>query len=287
MLGSVLLVLAVVVTLLVYWQLRYTGITMTNVTYCGCEEHVHTEECYEYTLICGFEVSEGHTHADECYESVEVLTCGLEESDEHTHDEFCYETQLALICGLKEFDGHTHTDECYEKTLICGLEEHTHTVECLIDLTADVEDESVWTLTLPTLSGNLRADVVNVACSQLGYTESTANYSVGEDGVTHYGYTRYGAWYGNEYGSWNAMFAAFCLHYSGVDETEFPVNSGAYSWAVQLSELDLYASASEYSPELGDLIFFDTDLDERILTESALSMLWMNPPSLSSRVTIP
>ncbi|MCD8006456.1 MAG: hypothetical protein LUF29_05710 [Oscillospiraceae bacterium] len=106
-------------------------------------------------------------------------------------------------------------------------------------------------------------DVVNVAYSQLGYTESTSNYSVGEDGTTHYGYTRYGAWYGNEYGTWNAMFVAFSLHYAGVDTTSFPVNSGAYAWAVQLQGLGNYTDSS-YAPSSGDLIFFDTDTDGRI-----------------------
>ncbi len=161
MLGSVLLVLAVVVTLVVYWQLRLSGVAMTNATYCGYEEHVHTEECYEETLVCGLEETEGHTH-----------------------DESCYDEEGNFVCELEETEGHTHSDECYEQTLICGFEEHTHTVECLVDLTADVEDATVWEATLPELTGDLRTDVVNIAYSQLGYTESTANYTLAEDGVT-------------------------------------------------------------------------------------------------------
>ncbi len=239
--GFVLLFLAVIVSLSVYWQLRYTGITMTNVTYCGYEEHIHTDECYEKTLICGLEETEGHTHSEECYD---------EEGN--------------LICGLEECEGHIHTDECYEYTLICGLEEHTHTAECLIDLTADVEDSSIWEATLPVTTGDIRTNIVNIATSQLGYTESVANYSVAEDGVTHMGYTRYGAWYGNEYGSWDAMFAAFCLHYAGIDESEFPVNSGALAWSVQLKELGRYADALDYTPSTGDIVFFDSDSDGRI-----------------------
>lgn len=198
-LGSVLLFLAVIVSLIVYWQLRYTGITMSNETFCGYEEHVHTEECY---------------------------------------------------------------DE--EGNLICELEEHTHTVDCLINLNADVEDATVWKATLPELTGDLRTDVVNIAYSQLGYTESTAIFSPGEDGVTRYGYTRYGAWYGNEYGTWDAMFVSFCLNYAGVDRTVFPLNSGAYSWAVELSEIGSYAVASAYTPLAGDIAFFDSDYDGRI-----------------------
>ncbi|MCD7732864.1 MAG: hypothetical protein LUH56_05435 [Oscillospiraceae bacterium] len=285
MLGSVLLVLAVIVTLLVYWQLRLSGVAMTNETYCGYEEHVHTDECYEYTLICeleetghvhdescyeeqqvlvcALEETEGHTHSESCYDEEGNLVCGLSESTGHTHDESCYETQTVLICGQEETpDAHVHTDECYEKTLICELEEHTHTVECLIDLTADVEDETIWSATIPELTGDLRTDIVAIAESQVGYTESTANYSLGEDGITHYGYTRYGAWYGSEYADWDSIFAAFCLDYAGIAD-EFSYNAGSFAWSVDLANLGYYQSADSYVPSAGDLVFIDTDLDGR------------------------
>ena len=283
MLGSVLLVLAVLVTMVVYWQLRYTGITMTNETYCGYEEHTHTDECYEYTLICGLEESEGHTHTDECYEEQQVLVCGLEESEGHTHTEACYdeegnlicgleeseghthtdacyETQKVLVCGLEESEGHTHTEECYEQTLICELEEHTHTAECMVDETADIEDATIWEATLPELTGDLRTDIVNIAYSQLGYVESTANYTLGDDGITHMGYTRYGTWYGSSYSDWDSIFVAFCLEYAGVAD-EFTYNAGAYAWTVDLANSGYYQTADVYAPSVGDVVFIDTNAD--------------------------
>ncbi|MCD7883898.1 MAG: fibro-slime domain-containing protein [Lachnospiraceae bacterium] len=228
--------------------------------------HSHTEECYdkEGNLICGLEESEGHIHTDECYVTEKVLTCGLEETEGHTHTEECYETERDLICTLEECEGHTHTDACYESVLVCGLEEHTHTVECLMDETADAETASVWEATIPALSGIWPDDVVAVAQSQLGYTESTANFVLAEDGETHKGYTRYGAWYGNAYGGWDAMFVSFCLSYAGVPESEFPQASGAYAWSAELSSRSLYQSASgeeAYVPSAGDLVFFDNDND--------------------------
>ncbi|MCD7739226.1 MAG: leucine-rich repeat protein [Lachnospiraceae bacterium] len=158
---------------------------------------------------------------------------------------------------------HVHTIDCYELVLTCELEEHTHSVACYSDVTADVETAEDWEASLP---GNLSEEdfagnLVKVASSQLGYTESTANFIQAEDEEIRLGYTRYGAWYGNEYGEWDAMFAAFCVHYAGIPEEEFPVNSGAYAWAAQLKELGLYATAGDYIPEAGDLIFFDTDED--------------------------
>ncbi len=236
-LGSVLLFLAMIVVVFVYWQLRYVGITMTNETYCGYEEHVHTEECYEYTLVCGLDETDGHAHSEECFD---------EEGN--------------LICELDECEPHTHSDECYEKTLICGMEEHTHAVSCMIDESADLEDATVWEATLPALTGDLRTDIISIAYSQLDYTESTANYTLGEDGSTHYGYTRYGAWYGSPYADWDSMFVAFCLDYAGIAD-DFTYNAGAYAWNIDLTNSGYYQSAGAYSPTAGDVVFIDADLD--------------------------
>ncbi|MCD7833127.1 MAG: leucine-rich repeat protein [Lachnospiraceae bacterium] len=193
-----------------------------------------------------------------------------------------------LICGLEECEsetGHTHTDACYEKQLVCTLEEHTHTVECLIDETADLESASDWEATLPaSLSGNWANDLVAVAKSQLGYTESTANYKLADDGETIQGYTRYGEWAGNPYGDWDAMFVSFCLHYAGISKEDFPEATGAYAWSVTLKSMGWYTDASaavsaeqpeteteavsedaaDGTPVAGDLVFFDTADDGKI-----------------------
>lgn len=135
-------------------------------------------------------------------------------------------------------------------------------MECLIDETADVETASDWKATLPDLTGVWADDVVSIAKSQLGYTESTANFQLDDNGKTRKGYTRYGAWYGNEYGDWDAMFASFCLYYAGVDEDDFPEASGAYAWTVELDKLGLYDEDAE--PTAGDLVFFDADEDGKV-----------------------
>ncbi len=250
---------------------------------CGLEEsddiqavegHTHDDSCYreESVLICEVTEGEDHTHTEACYETETVLICGLEESEGtpavegHTHSESCYETETVLTCGLEESEavpGHTHTDDCYEKVLTCDLEEHVHTVACMSNDAADVETASDWEATLPdNLSGVWAEDVVAIAKSQLGYTESTENYMVDEDGNKK-GYTRYGAWYGNAYGDWCAMFASFCLHYAGVPEEEFPEQAGCYAWTEALKEMNRYAEAEEYTPVSGDLVFFDRTGDGR------------------------
>ncbi len=310
--ACVVVVLALMVAGGVTWRMKYTGIAMTNETVCGLEEHVHTEECYEYVLVCGMEETEGHVHTEDCYEDEEVLICGEEESEghihtddcyeeievlvcddedeDHVHDDSCFEIERELVCGEDEYEGHTHTadcyetervliceeeeeeeghvhtDECYEKVLICEKEEHTHTVECLgagtVSGSGNTESRSDWKATLPNLTGIERVDLVAVAESQIGYTESETNFEIDDDGEVR-GYTRYGAWYGSKYGKWDSMFVSFCLYYAKIPESDFPQEAGAYAWRAELDKLGLYEEAGDYTPIAGDVAFFDTDGDGR------------------------
>ena len=281
----ILILLAFATFVVVNWQLHQTGISMTADYQCGYKEHTHTDDCYTKVLICGKEEtdgSEGHTHTDDCYEEQKELTCSKEEhthddscydedgnlicgKEEHTHTDDCYTTKKVLICGKEEspkVEAHHHTDKCYEKKLTCKLPEHTHTVECLSNEKADVETASDWEKTLPSnLGDDIKANVVAVAKSQIGYKESTKNFKLADDGKTKKGYTRYGDWYGDKYGDWSAMFASFVYHYAGVSKKTVPVNSGAYAWTVDLKKSGLYKTTSDYSPAAGDLVFFDTDKD--------------------------
>ncbi|MCD7883897.1 MAG: hypothetical protein LUI87_09410 [Lachnospiraceae bacterium] len=104
-LGSVVLVLALAVAVGIGWKLRYTGIALTNETYCGLTEHTHTDDCYEQVLVCDLEECEGHTHTDDCYEETSVLICGQEEYEGHTHTEECYGEVTTLICAQEEGTG--------------------------------------------------------------------------------------------------------------------------------------------------------------------------------------
>ena len=99
---------------------------------CGKEAYAHTGACYEETLVCTEEVSEGHQHSDVCYtEGEAVLTCG-DEDPEHIHGDGCYTPgEPVLTCGREASEGHAHTDTCYESLLVCTQEEHEHGEECL------------------------------------------------------------------------------------------------------------------------------------------------------------
>lgn len=220
--------------------------------------HQHTEACYteEQVLTCTNK-EEGHVHNefDGCYTTEKKLTCGMEEGEgAHHHTAECYEKKKELICGQEENDGHRHTAECYEKELICGKEEHTHTLACYSNPDADVENGDVWqnTVSSVTLTGNWGADLAAIAQTQTGYTESTANYAVAEDGQTIHGYTRYGAWANDPYrDNWSAQFADFCLSYAGVPTSAVPQNSDCSAWN--------YTNPDGYIPKTGDLLLLDTD----------------------------
>ena len=296
-------ILACLVVFCTVYALILPALTAEANTYCGKEEHTHTEDCYKDKLICGKEEGQGaHQHTDDCYREVEALVCQTPESEGHQHTEACYteeqvltctnkeeghvhnefdgcyttekkltcgmeegegahhhtaecyEKKKELICGQEENDGHHHTAECYKKELICGKEEHTHTLACYSNPDADVENGDVWqnTVSSVTLTGNWGADLAAIAQTQTGYTESTANYTVAEDGQTIHGYTRYGAWANDPYrDNWSAQFADFCLSYAGVPTSAVPQNSDCSAWN--------YTNPDGYMPKTGDLLLLDTD----------------------------
>ena len=148
-LKQLLLAAAVVVVFVTTYSLILPAITMERKTFCGKEEHKHTEECYADVkkLVCGQEESEGHTHTDSCYKEEKILVCELEENEDHKHGEECCATERALICDKQETPGHTHTEQCYttEKELTCGKEEHTHTDKCFVDPETQTGNETAKT----------------------------------------------------------------------------------------------------------------------------------------------
>lgn len=187
-------------------------------------------------------------------------SCGLQE---HTHTDSCYATVLDCTAATQETGTgeHIHTDACYKRELICTLPEHTHTADCYSDPEADTEGEADWTRSFPqeALTGDWAQDTVTIAASQIGYAESTRNWQLNDDG-TRGGYTRYGAWYGSPYGGWNGMFAAFCLHYAGVDEDFLTTANaaGVNAWAVALCQAgQLQGPGHEAVP--GDIVFLGSD----------------------------
>lgn len=215
---------------------------------CGEEEHTHDETCPvdpdTGDFLCGFEE---HTHTDDCYttetETEEKLVCGYEEgqviSDGAADDDgiaALEDTNTATSVAedssseaVSEPVLHHHTEACYEKVLTCTIPEHTHTLACLADYSADVETDDDWQKYSVGLSDNWNEALLAVAKEQLGYKESEKNFQTDEalgDIIDVHHYTRYGAFYGNPYADWDVAFIAFCQHYAGIPKTEIPQRLG-------------------------------------------------------------
>ncbi|MCF0151139.1 MAG: hypothetical protein HUJ80_07000, partial [Firmicutes bacterium] len=239
------------------------------------EDHLHEDSCYTHSSV--LTCSEMHDHPESCYQAVQILNCTEEE---HAHEDGCYEAAEATAEESAEEPAdpaegevpaaepveeepapqpHVHTDECYEQVYGCGCAEHTHTDACFVSTDADTETEDDWEATLPALTGNRSEDLVNIAKSQVGYTESVDNVKYSKDGSAR-GYTRYGEWYGHPYGdNWSSMFVSFCLYYADIPAEEAPANSGCETMREEWEAKGLLEDADLYRPQEGDLVFFDKD----------------------------
>lgn len=216
---------------------------------CGIEsDHVHQDYCYDQEtgeLLCT-----EHEHTDDCYTLEEVLVCGQEEGEpEKTDDgtalydvdensaeesnsaeepETAADPEPEQEATKPETDDeidtgytvHHHTAECYGKVLICGKEEHEHTAACLVNPNAEIDAE-YDAKTPARTDADWAQDMVLVARSQLGYTESKAD--VDEDGN---GYTMYADQYYKDkpmvYADWDSTFVAYCLYHAGVPQDIIP-----------------------------------------------------------------
>lgn len=216
---------------------------------CGQEEHTHDDTCPvdpdTGDFLCGFEE---HTHTDDCFttetETEEKLICGYEEGEVLSDGTAADDDGIAALEdtntatsvaedssseAVSEPVLHHHTEACYEKVLTCTIPEHTHTLECLADYSADVETDDDWEKYSVGLSDNWNEALLAVAKEQLGYKESEKNFQTDEalgDIIDVHHYTRYGAFYGNPYADWDVAFIAFCQHYAGIPKTEIPQRLG-------------------------------------------------------------
>lgn len=216
---------------------------------CGIEsDHIHQDYCRDQEtgeLLCT-----EHEHTDDCYTLEEVLVCGQEEgepektddgaalydTDENSAEESDFAGEAETVADPEpekeatkpetddEIDRgytvHHHTAECYGKVLICGKEEHEHTAACLVNPNAEIDAE-YDAKTPARTDADWAEDMVLVAQSQLGYTESKAD--VDEDGN---GYTMYADQYYKDkpmvYADWDCTFVAYCLYHAGVPQDIIP-----------------------------------------------------------------
>ena len=240
--AAVLVILALLTILSVSWRLHQVGTAMTDDEYsCGYEEHVHSDACYTEVLTCGYEDGASETPADSAEEDGEAAPAA-----------------------------HSHTADCYQRVLTCTLPEHTHTLECLADITADVETPADWDEQSEGVSSIWSDAMTEIAQRQLGYTESAKNFTVdealGETLAQAHHYTRYGDWYGNPYGSWDVMFVAFCQHYAGIPEDVIPQCASLLQLRTELENAHpeyITPGGSEATP--GDIVLYTNAAGEETI----------------------
>ena len=286
----------------------HTDTCIQKTLICTLEEaeaHIHTEACLHKELTClsqetvtleftentevtgatdateetkvteVTEVTEEtetpHIHGEACWTISAGFGCKLTEADGHVHTVDCLTEETQLDCGKEASEGHNHTDACYEIVVSCQIEEHTHTESCYSDITADLETSDDWEMTLADMvrGPTTKENVVLVAQSQLGYTESELNFQVDAQGVRR-GITRYGQWYGNPYGDWSAMFASFCLYYAGAED--LPTNAGPEAMRLEWEASELYQAAAESTPQMGNLLFLDK-LEDNSASATAVAII--------------
>ena len=268
-LATTFLLMAFLIAIIVFWWLKLVGITVTGEAFCGMQEHIHSSECYVSEVVCGLdEISQSTLpqieeittteKSDDVSETVELVTEETDASQGPTE----VETQYAALEEITDAKLHSHTQECYEKTLVCTVLEHTHTEDCFPDKTADTETVSDWLDTIDNveITNNISENLVGIAMSQIGYEESLNNFEYDDEGNKN-GYTRYGEWYGNPYGKWNAMFVSFCLHYSNINNDSELKSAGAETLKLAWQQRGVYAEKGTYTPERGDIVFIDTEGD--------------------------
>ena len=274
---KVVSVLAAFVVFCTTYALILPAITMDTTYYCGMEEHIHTEECYR-SVIREAVTDESETSPPQASFAQEATT------DLQTTDV----TPTATSDTQADTDATTQTPtevpteppteipteaptqspeqptQPAERVLICGKTEHIHNDDlCTVDPANKRETPEQWEESLPDhYTGQLAADLLLVAQSQLGYTESATDLQADSEGNLH-GYTRYGDFAGSPHSSWNDAFIAFCMHYT--DSTAFASLSatGSETMRALWEKYALYESADTHTASPGELIFLDMDKDTR------------------------
>ena len=166
------------------------------------------------------------------------------------------------LCNL---EAHSHNITCYEDgELVCTKPEHSHSAECFPQKGIDVETSRDWKKTFEhvKLTDDVAENLISIAFSQTGYTESADNYEYNALAEKH-NYTRYGEWYGTPYGEWNTLFVSFCLNYANINDSDSVISASAESMRRAWDSKKLYFSADKYTCSRGDIAFFDTGSDKK------------------------
>jgi len=113
-------------------------------------------------------------------------------------------------------------------------------VLCILFAIPNVVKAYVPANPLPSLTGNQLEDIVHVAESQIGYTETD-------------GGTVYGAEFKNEYGEWCAYFISWCARKANIDKSVIPSTGSVDDFLYYGTK---HIAADGYIPKRGDIVVY-------------------------------
>ena len=269
-------VAALMVALCTVYMMMLPAITMGARTFCGKEEHTHSEECWFWQEGGAATPSGagagaggsgagrpgvgnsgaggsgvGSSGAGESGAEGAGDRDGAGTSSDGSRNKRTAGERRGFRSTGRSTPGNGDREKNHGMVQICGEEEHVHSLICYSDPEADLETEEIWRQTIPPLTGDPGADMVRVAESQMNYRESARNYQVtGTEQIK--GCSRYGQWYGDVYGDWGTMFVSFCMNYAGVEEAPAAKDYADLVQAVKTGSLRRYRE-KDYVPVPGDL----------------------------------
>lgn len=87
-------------------------------------------------------------------------------------------------------------------------------------------------------------DIVDVAISQIGYSENGNNN------------TKYGKWYGMNYAPWCQMFVSWCAYKAGLSTSIIPKTASTSTGMAWFKNRGRFKYKGSYTPKRGDIIYF-------------------------------
>lgn len=107
-------------------------------------------------------------------------------------------------------------------------------------------------------TGRNIADIISVAKTQIGYTELSTTTGMPLGPGQGKGYTKYGAYFGDQTGDWCAYFVSWCASQAGISTSIVPrLGNCAALVRWYTSHSEYYTRSSGYVPKAGDMVFFN------------------------------
>lgn len=119
------------------------------------------------------------------------------------------------------------------------------------------------------LTGNPRVDIINIALSQYGYSESDDWWDMSGMDMGINNYTEYGYWYDLQ-GMWCAMFVSWCANFAEISDQVIPPHSYTASGVLWFMDRGRSYTRKDVengkkTPKSGDLIYFRSDRNNSIV----------------------